>query len=332
MASDTSLACMRTLASVNASISEPSEEKPGLRAVGRILMAVSLCALLAGCALPGTGPFATPYPEDYVPTAVFLTAASIDLATISAEPPTVTSTATSTATFIPPTAPPTPTPTAGPPVPLAAIQIRAPGAMSRLVSPMQVKMLAVAGDSHIVEVDLLGEDGRLLGRTLSAVAGSADGDPLSLKIPFEIQAAGETGYVQASTKDGRGRVQSLITVPVLLLSSGENQINPPGDTVYERVALVDLPPESTVAGGVLKVEGDMLPYSRQPMILELMTEDGKALSLRVLAVAGKGWQPFSTTLPFNVSQPTSARLFIQESDDVLDGSVYIYSQPLTLEP
>ena len=162
--------------------------------------------------------------------------------------------------------------------------------------------------------------------------GSADGDPLSLTIPFEIQAAGETGYVQVSTKESRGRVQSLITVPVLLLSSGESQINPPGDTLYERVALVDLPPETTVAGGVLKVEGDMLPYSRQPMIWQLLTDDGKALSLRVLAVSGKGWQPFSTTLPFQVNEPTSARLFVQELDDVLDGPVYIYSQPLTLNP
>jgi hypothetical protein len=275
---------------------------------------------------------ATAYPTDYVSTAVYLTAASIESATISAEPPTATSTSTATATFIPPTAPPSLTPTAGPAVPLAAIQIRAPGPMSRLVSPLQVKMLAVAGDSHTVEVDLLGEDGRLLGRTLSAVAGSADGDPLSLKIPFEIQAAGETGYLQVSTKDGRGRVQSLVTVPVLLLSSGESQINPAGDTVYERVALVDLPPETTVAGGVLKVDGDMLPFSKQPMILQLVTDDGKSLSLRVVAVSGKGWQPFSTTLPFKVDQPTSARLAIQESGDVLDGPVYIYGQPITLNP
>ena len=58
--------------------------------------------------------------------------------------------------------------------------------------------------------------------------------------------------------------------------------------MYERVALVDLPPETTVAGGVLKVEGDMLPYSRQPMILELITDDGKSSSLRVLARVGQG--------------------------------------------
>jgi hypothetical protein len=204
--------------------------------------------------------------------------------------------------------------------------------MSKLVSPIQVKMLAVAGDSKRIEVDLLGEDGRMLGRTLTAVPGDPEGDPLSLKIPFEIRAAGENGYIQVSTKDGGGRIVALITVPVILLSAGESQVNPPGDTVYEHIAIADLPAETKVGGGVINLEGDMLPSSRQPMILELMTDEGKELSLRVLLVSGLAWQPFETTLPFSVTEQTSARLFVQEADDVLDGPVYIYSQPITLLP
>ncbi len=290
-----------------------------------------LCGLLlSGCAPPGASAGPTPFPADFVSTAVYLTAASIDAATMSAAAPSVTSTAT--ATFLPPTAEPTFSPTPGPPVPMGALQLRAPGPMSRLVSPIQVKLTAIAGDAHTVEVDLLGEDGRLLGRTLSAVSGDPEGNELFLKIPFEIRAAGETGYIQVSTKNGSGRVQSLITVPVLLLSSGENQVNPPGDTLYERIAFADLPPESTAAGGELAARGDMLPFSRQPMILELITDDGHDVSLRVLAVSGTGWQPFKTTLPYKVGQPTSARLFVTESDDSLDGPVYIYSQPITLNP
>ena len=193
-------------------------------------------------------------------------------------------------------------------------------------------MVAVAGDSKRIEVDLLGEDGRMLGRTLTAVPGEPEGDPLSLKIPFEIRAAGENGYLQVSTKDAHGRIVALITVPVILLSAGESQVNPPGDTVYERIAMADLPPEKKVSGGVLSLKGDMLPSGRQPMILELMTDEGREMSLRVLSVSGSGWQPFETTMPFRVTQETPARLFAQEADDVLDGPAYIYSQPLTLIP
>jgi hypothetical protein len=287
-------------------------------------------ALLGGCALPGLPSAPTAYPPDYIPTAVHLTAAAIEAITLSVPPPTAT--ASATATFLAPTLEPTFTPTPGPPVPHAAIQVTAPGPMSKLVSPIQVKMLAVAGDSKRIEVDLLGEDGRMLGRTLTAVSGDPEGDPLSLKIPFEIRAAGENGYIQVSTKDGRGRIVALITVPVILLSAGESQVNPPGDTVYEHVAIADLPAEAKVSGGVLNVKGDMLPTGRQPMILELTTDEGKEMSLRVLSVSGSGWQPFETTLPFRVTAETPARLFAHEASDVLDGPGYIYSQPITLLP
>jgi len=295
-----------------------------------LLLSVASAALLAGCALPSLPSGPTAFPVDYVPTAVQLTAAAIEAITMSAPPPTPT--ASATPTFLAPTVEPTLSPTPGPPVPRAAIQVTAPGPMSKLVSPIQVKMLAVAGDSRRIEVDLLGEDGRMLGRTLTAVAGDSEGDPVSLKIPFEIRAAGENGYIQVSTKDGRGRIVALITVPVILLSAGESQVNPAGDTVYERIALADLPPETKVSGGVLNLKGDMFPSSRQPMILELMSDDGKEMSLRVLSVSGSGWQPFETTLPFRVTGETSARLFVHEAGDVLDGPVYIYSQPITLLP
>ena len=316
---------------------QPVMTKSPLSASSKILAVVFMSGLFTACDLPGSSVPPTAYPEGYVPTAVFLTAGAIDAATMTASAPTATFVATvtpsATATIILPTVGPTLTPTPGPPVPLAAIQVKAPGPMSKLVSPIQIQMLAMTGDSHQLEIDLLGEDGRMLGRTLTSVPGDPDGDSISVKMPFEIRAAGEKGYIQVSTKDSHGRYPlALITVPVLLLSSGESQVNPPGDTIYERVALVDLPPESSAGGGMLRVEGDMLPYSRQPMIMELIKDDGKGLSLRVLGVSGNDWQPFRTTLPFKVDQPTSARLFVHEGDDVLDGQIYIYSQPITLNP
>jgi hypothetical protein len=319
-------------------LTREAEPRPPIRVVAAaygvmlkmLLVVAAMAVALTGCAFPTLALEPTALPPDYVPTAVHLTAAAIEAITMSVPPPTPTLTAT--ATFLAPTLEPTSTATPGPPVPRAAIQVTAPGPMSKLVSPIQVRMLVLAGDSKRVEVDLLGEDGRMLGRTLTAVPGDPDGDPVSLKIPFEIRAAGENGYLQVSTKDGNGRVVALITVPVILLSAGESQVNPPGDTVYERIAVADLPPESAANGGVLTVKGDMLPFSTQPMILELIADAGQELSLRVLSVTGPGWQPFQTTMPFRVTEPTSARLFAHEADDVLEGDVYVYSQSITLNP
>ena len=294
------------------------------------LVLLLAASLLAGCGIPGSVTAPTLFPPDYVPTAVYLTAMAIDAATQAANPPTLTATVTST--FIPATLAPTLTPTPGPRVPPAAIQVRAPGPMSRIVSPLQVQLLAIAGASNRIEISLFGEDGRLLGRSLIAVPGSILGDSLSVKVPFEIRGAGEKGYLQVSTKNGRGLVQSLITVPILLLSAGETQVNPPGNTIYERVAFADLPPEAEITGGTLNLTGQVLPYNSSPVIMELITEEGDSLSLRVLNSTGEEWQAVETTLPFRVERSTPARLFVRQADQVMGGEAYVFSQLLTLMP
>jgi hypothetical protein len=64
----------------------------------------------------------------------------------------------------------------------------------------------------------------------------------------------------------------------------------------------------------------------------LVSADGKSLGLRVLNFDTLDPQNFSTTIPYKVSGPTQARLFIRQPDDVLDTPVYIYSQEIILNP
>ena len=103
------------------------------------------------------------------------------------------------------------------------------------------------------------------GRSLIAVPGSESGRHALGEDSFRDPGAGENGIsCRSARKNGRGRIQSLITVPVLLLSAGESQVNPPGNTIYERVAFADLPPEAEITGGVLHVTGQVLPYNSSP--------------------------------------------------------------------
>ncbi len=290
--------------------------------------------LLAGCGLPGAVPPPTPYPPGYVPTVIYMTAEAIRAATQASIPPTEppTQTPTEAATLIPPTAAPSQTPTPGPGIPLAAIQVKAPGPMSRIVSPLQVQVFAIAGDTKKVEIDLFGEDGSLLGRTLRVVGGSPAGDSLSVKIPFEIRAAGETGFVQVSTRNLGGQIQSLITLQVLLLSSGTSQINPAGNTIYERVVFSHLESGAVVSGGVVPLDGLIMPYNRQQVVADLISNDGKNLGTRLIQTAGTDWQSFSTTVPYSVDKPTPARLYVHQADDLLSTPAYIFSQPILLNP
>ncbi len=310
-----------------------------------LLLIASIAGLLTGCALPGPTSVPTAYPVGYLPTVIYLTAEAIN-ATVSAAI-TPTDTPTEVPTPIPSTPLPTGSPTPAPGIPLAAIQINAPGPMSRIISPLQVHVLAVAGASHKIEVDLYGEDGRLLGRTVRAVQGYPTGDFLSLKIPFEIRAAGENGLIQVSTKDDHGRLQSLSSVGVLLLSSGVSQINPAGNGIYERVTFYHPAQGDTVSGGSLALDGQLQAFNRRQVIFELISNDGRSLSLRLVDILSADPQDFSTTLPYTVNETTSARLYVYQYGDTLHGCpdyihnpaatlqdcpIYVYSQEITLQP
>src|SRR5215211_1806291 len=223
-----------------------------------LLLLVLLLGFLAACAAPTASPIPTAYPPEYLPTVIALTAEAanilgteVALALTPNLPPTKTPRPT-----LSPTARATFTQTTIPGHEPAAIQIFAPGPMSKVISPITLRMNIVAGESEKVQIDLYGEDGRLLTRTVKRVPTSGKGVPQQIKIPFEIRAAAEVGRVTVSTTDKAGRLQSLNSVRILLLSSGVNEINPPGDP-SEPVGVVSPEVEEEVSGGVMNIRGDV---------------------------------------------------------------------------
>ncbi len=300
----------------------------------KLALLACLCGFVSGCAFQRGDPVPTSYPPEYLPTVIFLTAESINgtLSAQTAAATTPTETPTLTPTPVPPTATATERPTAAPELPQAAIEIDSPGPMSKIASPVHLRMYVVAGKSNSVQIDLYGEDGRLLGRKVQRVESHPRGVFVSLKIPFEVRAAAEVGLLQISTRDLAGRVQSLNSTRVLLLSSGASEITPAGNAIYERVVLYNLAPESSIAGGVVALQGRFLPYNRQPLVIDLVTADGTIAGQRLVDVPGLDPQNFTTTVPYKVSAPTLARLVLRQADEILDGPIYVYSQEITLNP
>ena len=298
----------------------------------------SLLGLIAGCAPQTSSPVPTPYPPEYLPTVVALTAEAIvqsanDWATTTAlasiPPELPTETPEPTLTFTPA---PTYTPTAIPEHDLVAIEIQAPGPMSKMVSPINLRMNVIAGDSKRVQIDLYGEDGRLLARTVKRnVPTSTDGILQTAKITFEIPAAAELGRLTISTFDKAGRITALNSVRLLLLSSGSNEINPAGNP-SEPVGVVKPLLNDEISGGVLTVLGDVWPFSLQPVIMELIDPNGKSIGLRILTIETINPQKFDTTIPYKISEATIARLTIHQDDDRIPGLFYVYSQEVLLNP
>lgn len=299
----------------------------------RLIIFASLLGLLAGCASPTQSPIPTPYPPEYLPTVIALTA---DAANISMTQTIVALTPSEAPTDIPePTRTPRPKPTfTATTIPghkLAAIEIQSPGPMSKVVSPITLKMNIVIGESEKAQIDLYGEDGRLLSRLVKKVPRSGDGVFQQIKIPFEIRAAAEVARITVSTTDKAGRIQSLNSVHVLLLSSGSNEITPAGSP-YEPLGVVSPTLKDSASDGVLSVKGDVWPLNLQPILFELLGPDGKSIGLRILTVADINPQLFNTTIPYKVSEPTMARLTIRQDDDRMSGLFYLYSQEILLNP
>jgi len=301
-----------------------------------IILIASLFGLLPACAPATASNGPTPFPPEYLPTVVVLTGQAA-MATNLAGTPSATPTETLTPSITPtPTDTLTPVPTntltPSPSAPKSQIRIETPGPMSKVISPISLRIQVVSGSSELVQIDLQGEDGRLLARKLERVPSWPGGYYVSLKLPFEIRAAAEVGRITISTKDDAGRVQSQLAMRVLLLSIGADEITPEGDS-SERAVFYAPPRRDAVAqDGVVNVDGRFLPFNDQPVILELLNPEGRTIGLRVLDFAGTDEQLFTTTIPYKVSEPTLARLVLKQDDERLDGLIYLYSQEILLNP
>jgi hypothetical protein len=304
-----------------------------------LLLACTL-GLLAACS-QSTGSAPTPLPPDYLPTVVALTGQAA-FATADAQTPTVPP----TETLSPPSTPqafidlPSPTPTFAPGfTEFAQIRFVSPGPMSSLTSPFVLQTILVSGESEVVQVDLLGEDGRVLQRVLKKLIRNPKGTFQRFELSFEIRAVSEAGYIRISSKDDFGRIQALNTLPVLLYSIGDAQANPPGNVIYERVMVEGVKDKANFYAGEVNISGRIWPFNDQPVFVELVTTDGKPLIARVLAMNGTETQSFETTLPYKVSEPTTARLVFRQdnpslsvSDAELGTLVYLHSIEVTLNP
>lgn len=211
--------------------------------------------------------------------------------------------------------------------------------MSSLISPFILQADIAAGNSGRIQVDLLGEDGRVLQRIIKKLVSNPLGIFQRFEFSYQIRAVTEAGYIRISTRDDLGRMQALNTMPVLLYSVGTAQINPQGNMIYERVAVKGLVEKSNFYAGEVALNGLIWPYNDQPMVVELISAEGKPISARILKMNGIDTQPFETVLPYKVSEPTPARLTFRQdnsllgiSDPELGKLVYVYSIEVILNP
>ncbi|HEX6306061.1 MAG TPA: Gmad2 immunoglobulin-like domain-containing protein [Anaerolineales bacterium] len=331
-----------------------------MQIVYKALLTLLISPFLSSCNFPSGQSLPTPLPTGYIPTAVALTIVAQMTNSSPAVQPTETSTnaiepisqlevqksATPNSTPTPSpsqTTPPpdqetpNPPPTSAPPpdVPFGTIQILNPGPVSRVISPFLLTAYLLPGESGRVQIELLGEDGRVLMREIK-IYNSPPGArvTMGMDISFEIAAAAELGRIQVSTVDENGRTSALATADIILLSVGEADYNPAGDN-FETIVIQQPAPNALIQGGTMRVSGLARPRSERPLMIELHTNEGKIVGTRQVAVeasdAGQ-YGNFAIDVPYNISAPTQVRLMVWEPGDHIPGIVHLSSLEVLLSP
>jgi hypothetical protein len=307
-----------------------------------------LILLLSAC-----GPVSQPSPTDLPGTATWTPLEPFETATGTPVPERPTQTAELPSPTVEPTltAGPDQTETPGAPFPTGlpspqetalpqpaadagAIQILTPGPLSKVISPIRLRTYVIPGFNGKVRIELFGEDGRLLDRTIVNLGELQTWIYLYQEITFEVHAAGELGRLSVSTQDSYGRTTALYSVHVLLLSAGTDQISPPGN-LKERVVIDQPGQNGRGSGGVLHVAGGMRPLNSLPAVVELITSDKASLSSRVVSVppaSDDSYVPFSVDVPYSLTAARSALLVVRQADDRIPGAMYLFSQPVMLTP
>jgi len=260
----------------------------------------------------------------------------------NASPAVPTSTLTPTNVQI--TASPTPTPgratrtpTSVPTlsIPEAQIQIRQPGPLSKVTSPIKVTGNLKPGSTGRVRLELLGEDGRLLVRKLINYRTDLGRLGLSEEVDYEISAVAEAGRLQISTYDQYGRMEELTSVDLILLSMGEADLNPPGSLTQPIIVQEPLP-NKLIQGGKVLISGLARVSSDFPLLIELIAADGSIVGYRqagVVAEPAGGYTPFMVEVPYQVSEPTWVRLTVKEmSSGRIEGVIQLTSLEVLLSP
>jgi hypothetical protein len=253
--------------------------------------------------------------------------------------PSLTSTLVPSQTRTPtytPTTTYTPTITLTPTPPTVALMINSPGLLSRLVSPIKADINAVPGADGMVRVELIGEDGRLIARqVVDFTRYKQQAIAFYPSIPFEIHSAAETARLQVLTADRAGRTIEQMSVDVILLKVGRNEIF--GPALTQEPYLIRSPKDGqSVSGGILTIDGLFRPVNTSPIILEAITEDNRVLFTKQFDVPQPSGQlshtPFKFDIPYKVSASTPVRLIFRQEGSRIPGTVALSSLLITLEP
>ncbi len=232
--------------------------------------------------------------------------------------------------FVPPTL------AAEPSLPPATIKIYRPGDLSRVVSPFSVVANVPPGMDNHVLLELIGEDGRTLEEINQFInpQSAASTANLLIDIRFKIEGVAEAGRLQLSLRDIYGRLMSVTSVNLVLLSTGINELKGYGD-LRENITIRQPGNGEEINGGRLVVSGAARTGNDEPLLIELIDQQGNVVGAGQAAQdqpIERNFYTYTGEVAYTVSEATPVRLVVHANGARIPGTAFLNSIELVLLP
>lgn len=229
---------------------------------------------------------------------------------------------------------PTPTPTATP-YPDVTVRLYTPGDASRVVSPLSFNAYLPLLNGGTVVIELHGEDGRVLVRQVKKYQmGLGAWANINEELEFQISAAAEVGRLVVRLEDEFGRPVSVNSVDLILMSVGDADLLTLDD-LRERIIIEQPERLEEVQGGMLKVVGRAREMGEEPLMAELIGEDGRVLGQRLISVTepgDDGYGTFAGEVSYSATEATPARLVVYQRGGVVSEIAHLSGVGVVLNP
>lgn len=301
-----------------------------------VLMAILLLTVVSvACNGPAAPDGATPTQQAAAPTAE---------PSATTQPPTPTLAPTETAQPPTPTvqAEPSATPEQSAPVQggdegdeqQEAILILEPGPASRVTSPVRVSGEADPTFEQSLAVRIITIDGDILVTEPAMIeAELGERGPFAVDVPFTVSEETQAWIQVFATSARDGGITHLSSVGLMLAPDGEEDIV--AVTPHpERIAITSPEMGATISGGELLVQGRGLASFEQTLIVELLDEEGRLITMTPVIVDAPDlgeWGDFEATLTFEVGDPMPARVRVYDPSPAFGGEVHAASVEVQLE-
>jgi hypothetical protein len=195
--------------------------------------------------------------------------------------------------------------------------------------------MKTGGDGRVV-VELLGEDRRVLFREVKSVRTVPAGSwvPLKMALDYEISAAAEAGRLQISVADQNQHTTALSSIPLILLSIGDDDIYLPQDRMAP-IVIQNPNKKALIQGGMVQVSGLVRGDPEQPLMVRLILPDGSEAGARLANVTpAEQWDysTFEVEVPYAISKATRALLTVSQGEKGINDVVQLASIEVMLSP